>query len=370
VQNPFSILLLLPVTLLLVIVILTIHRLNDHPQYSGDVRLGQPDKIRAINTTYDKVFQVGCEDPHVAAREPRANAVIVVLARNKELEGVISSMRYFERHFNRWFNYPYVFLNDADFNTTFKEETRKYASGTVEFGKLDPSMWGFPDWADKEVFQEGIRKQGDEAIMYGEMESYHHMCRFYSGFFYKHSLLDKYKWYWRLEPDIKYFCDITYDPFVMMEKNKKVYGFTIAIKELVETVPNIFRYASAFKRSRNIQSKGLWEFFLETKKEKDKKDKDVLKQKAKNKKKGPLFEDIRKTKSDKSALDHIYPFDMESESYNMCHFWSNFEIASLDWFRSAEYNDFFNFMDHSGGFWMERVRIFISPFDPTTLTAW
>lgn len=28
-------------------------------------------------------------------------------------------------------------------------------------------------------------------------------------FFYKHPLLDKYKWYWRLEPDIKYFCDIT-----------------------------------------------------------------------------------------------------------------------------------------------------------------
>lgn len=28
-------------------------------------------------------------------------------------------------------------------------------------------------------------------------------------FFYKHELLAKYEWYWRLEPDIKYFCDIT-----------------------------------------------------------------------------------------------------------------------------------------------------------------
>lgn len=28
-------------------------------------------------------------------------------------------------------------------------------------------------------------------------------------FFYKHPLLQKYEWYWRLEPDIKYFCDIT-----------------------------------------------------------------------------------------------------------------------------------------------------------------
>jgi len=28
-------------------------------------------------------------------------------------------------------------------------------------------------------------------------------------FFYKHPLLAKYEWYWRLEPEIKYFCDIT-----------------------------------------------------------------------------------------------------------------------------------------------------------------
>jgi hypothetical protein len=30
-----------------------------------------------------------------------------------------------------------------------------------------------------------------------------------SRFFYKHELLAKYEWYWRLEPEIKYFCDIT-----------------------------------------------------------------------------------------------------------------------------------------------------------------
>lgn len=28
-------------------------------------------------------------------------------------------------------------------------------------------------------------------------------------FFYKHELLQKYEWYWRIEPEIKYFCDIT-----------------------------------------------------------------------------------------------------------------------------------------------------------------
>jgi mannosyltransferase len=43
-------------------------------------------------------------------------------------------------------------------------------------------MWGFPDWIDPKVAKEGVAKQGDAAIMYGGMESYHAMCRFYSGF--------------------------------------------------------------------------------------------------------------------------------------------------------------------------------------------
>ena len=56
-------------------------------------------------------------------------------------------------------------------------------------------------------------------------------------------------------------------------------------------------------------------------------------------------------------LKETVPKAMERENYNMCHFWSNFEIARLDWFRSKPYNDFFDMMDRSGGFWMERVII-------------
>lgn len=134
---------------------------------------------RTISDKHDKVFVSGCLEPQVNA--PRAKAAFVVLARNKELEGVLQSIKSIERHFNHWFHYPYVFLNDDDFNSTFKEAIRNHTSAPVEFGKIDASMWGYPEWADKAVAQEGISKQGDEAIMYGGMESYHMMCRFYSG---------------------------------------------------------------------------------------------------------------------------------------------------------------------------------------------
>lgn len=128
----------------------------------------------------------------------------------------------------------------------------------------------------------------------------------------------------------------------MIETNK-TYGFTIAVKELRETVPNLFRYASAYKRLNNLPSQGLWEMFVEPK---DPVEEDT---------KAPLPEEVLQSDPGKNALPDIDPNAMEGESYNMCHFWSNFEIARLSWFRSKEYNDFFEMMDRSGGFWMERV---------------
>ncbi|KAI4197809.1 MAG: hypothetical protein LQ346_002906 [Caloplaca aetnensis] len=344
---PLGAVLLFPCIVIILILVLIVR----HPSSTGGMLMpaGAPPTIRKISEKHDKVFVTGCLEPQING--PRANAVLVVLARNQELEGVVQSIKSLERHFNRWFHYPYVFLNDGDFDANFRDTIMNYTSAPVEFGKIDPSMWGYPDWVNVDVAREGIRKQGDKVIMYGGMESYHHMCRFYSGFFYKHELLQKYDWYWRIEPEIKYFCDITYDPFVHMERANKTYGFTIAVKELKETVPNIFRYASAYKRNNNLTSQGLWEMFAEpVEDEETPKSLPVDDPKYKP----PLPDEILRTQAGHKGLPDIDPEAMEGEKYNMCHFWSNFEIARLDWFRSKEYNDFFNVMDRSGGFWMER----------------
>jgi len=134
-----------------------------------------------------------------------------------------------------------------------------------------------------------------------------------------------------------------------MIKHNKTYGFTIAVKELRETVPNIFRYASAYMRKNKLKSQGLWEMFLEPKPEKTKGEKE--------KKPEEVPEEVLATEPGQGQVPEADPDAMEGELYNMCHFWSNFEIARLDWFRSKEYEEFFQMMDRSGGFWMERVGI-------------
>jgi mannosyltransferase len=141
------------------------------------------------------------------------------------------------------------------------------------------------------------------------------------------------------------------DPFLKMIETNKTYGFTIAVKELKETVPNIFRYASAYKRVNNLTSQGLWEMFVEPQPEEPK---EVPEDDPSYKR--PLPEEILRGDPSRASLPDIDPEAMEGEKYNMCHFWSNFEIARLSWFRSKEYEDFFQMMDRSGGFWMERVR--------------
>ncbi|KIK55996.1 glycosyltransferase family 15 protein, partial [Collybiopsis luxurians FD-317 M1] len=49
-----------------------------------------------------------------------------------------------------------------------------------------------------------------------------------------------------------------------------------------------------------------------------------------------------------------YLSDNGGETYNLRHFWSNFEIADMDFWRGEAYTKFFEFLDSKGGFYYER----------------
>lgn len=51
----------------------------------------------------------------------KANATLVFLARNSDLQGVLKSMESVETHFNQRFGYPWIFLNEDEFTNEFKE---------------------------------------------------------------------------------------------------------------------------------------------------------------------------------------------------------------------------------------------------------
>lgn len=174
------------------------------------------------------------------------NATFVTLARNSDLWDIIESIRQVEDRFNRHYHYDWVFLNDKDFDENFIKLTTALISGRARYGKVPKDHWSFPEWIDQEKAKKVREDMAERKIIYGDSTSYRHMCRFESGFFFRQPLLMEYEWYWRVEPSIKLFCDVGFDPFRYMAEHKKIYSFVLSLYEYVETIPTIWDSAKKF----------------------------------------------------------------------------------------------------------------------------
>ncbi|RMX94488.1 hypothetical protein D0867_13835, partial [Hortaea werneckii] len=134
---------------------------------------------------------------------PRMNATFVTLARNSDVWEISRSIRQVEDRFNHRYHYDWVFLNDADFDETFKSVTSALTSGRTRYGKIDKEHWGFPEFIDQDKAAKVREDMHERKIIYGDSISYRHMCRYESGFFFRHPLMMEYEWYWRVEPSIE-----------------------------------------------------------------------------------------------------------------------------------------------------------------------
>jgi mannosyltransferase len=114
-----------------------------------------------------------------------------------------------------------------------------------------------------------------------------------------------------------------------MARSGKKYGYTMALREVGETSPGLFRAVSDYKKANNIPSTELWKAMI-----------------------SPSWAPL----PIRPFLGMMSHRDSRGDAWNLCHFWSNFEIADMDFFRTAEYRQFFDFLDKTGGFYYERVR--------------
>ncbi|KAG0315158.1 alpha 1,2-mannosyltransferase 2.4.1 [Dissophora globulifera] len=246
----------------------------------------------------------------ILSPRPKVNAAFVMLVQNKDVYGAVNTIRQIEDRFNLNYRYPYVFLNDKPFTQEFMGMMKKASKAEMTFGVVPVEHWSYPDWISKEQAAEARERM--RHVIYGSSESYRHMCRYQSGFISQHDALLQYDYYWRIEPDVKYSCDLDFDPFRYMQENGKNYAFTISIYEYAETVV------------------GLWDATKE------------------------FMEKYPHLLAENNALDLIS--DDGGKTYNNCHFWSNFEIVDTRWMRSDAFRQFFDHLDHHsiGGFFYQR----------------
>ncbi|VDB92017.1 unnamed protein product [Peniophora sp. CBMAI 1063] len=240
----------------------------------------------------------------------RANATMLMLARNSDLNGVLQSVREAEDRFNREFQYPWVFLNEEEFSEDFKTRVGNLIAGEVKFGVIPHDHWYQPDWIDEDRAKKGRQELVRNKVIYGGSVSYRNMCRFNSGFFYHHELLKPYRWYWRVEPDVHFHCDVNFDPFHYMIDHNKTYAFTITMLEYGQTIPTLWQTTKDFISAN------------------------------------PQYV------PEGNAMKYLSYNN--GETYNLCHFWSNFEIADMDFWRGPAYSAYFEALDKAGGFYYER----------------
>ncbi|KAJ1732702.1 hypothetical protein LPJ61_001925 [Coemansia biformis] len=250
--------------------------------------------------------QSGAQGDYRPGTPKPVKGALVALVRNEDLYGMRKSIRELEDRWNHKYNYPYIFLNDKPFTDKFKKGVQDLTKATVQFGTLEPESWGYPSWID----QEKARTERETAkYIKGHSESYRFMCRFQSGFVYKHPMLVDLDYYWRIEPDVHYYCDIDYDPFLYMKTNGLKYGWNIAPTEYEPTVRTLWNVTQEFMiRNPDMLPK-------------------------------------------ESMIDWVRD---SNGAYTRCHFWSNFEIVDLSFYRSPQYEAYFNFLDRAGGFFYER----------------
>jgi len=222
--------------------------------------------------------------------KPQVKGCFVMLTRNGDLHSVRATVRQIEDRLNRRYNYPYIFINDQPFTEKFKDFTSALTNAQTFYGEIPADQWGWPSWVDQQQAQKNMQKMEEQKVLYGGSLSYRHMCRYESGFFFRHQLMDQCDFYWRIEPGVYYYCDME-DPFAQMAKANAKYGFTISLLEYKETIPTLFKTVLSFMKEWNANHP-----------------------------------------NDKLPRDErMFSFitDDEGETYNLCHFWSNFESVYL-----------------------------------------
>ena len=241
----------------------------------------------------------------IIVKKDPINACIIFLVRNEDLKIFAKNLARIEANYNHKYNYPYVLFNDQEFTAEFKNNVTQITKSHVDFAVIPSEYWDQPPGLDAFKVSESIIWRGQEI-------SYRKMCRFYSGFFFRHNATLKYDYYMRFDVDSELLCPLEYDPFEELIARKKKYGFVLAEKESIATITT------------------LW----------------------------PTVKEWIKTSGRKPALNNTVRFvsddNGETLSKRMCIIYNNFEIASFSLFRSKEYREYFEFLDSKAGFYYER----------------
>jgi len=242
----------------------------------------------------------------------KPNAVLVMLVSPSRLNQAIRAVRNIEDRFNHRLKYPYVIITEANITDEVQQKINWITEGRAMFADLSPEMWGPPDFLEQERIDASLNTIGFSM-------GYRAMCRFYSGFFWKHPAVAQYEWIWRLDSDIEFHCDVPYDPIVRMQEAGARYGFVQIAPDVDWVQPTLVGNISSFLSThKHLLPPGTNQRFV--------------------------WRNVDKALEGTAGND-------EWTRYT---FYNNWEISHRSLWQSELYTSLFEHLDRAGGFFYER----------------
>jgi len=205
------------------------------------------------------------------------------------------------RHFNSKFDYPVIIFHEG-----MSEKSRlrivKASPNRIWFsylGKHFATMESIP-----EMFQQEILSNPQPFSL-----GYRQMIRWRSGPIFNEPILQRFDYGMTLDTDSFFPGDWPRDPFVQLQVEKKVAAFPHLGRESASVVINFLFYYLLYAKMYGYNP--------------------------------------RRTKLLASLVEKNWKWYQQT-------FMSDIEILYLPWFRGGEYQDFFRYMDATGGFWTYR----------------
>ncbi|KAI9293860.1 glycosyltransferase family 15 protein [Neoconidiobolus thromboides FSU 785] len=219
----------------------------------------------------------------------------------EEIKNLRYSIREIEDRFNSKYNYPYVILSPKPLSEKTMLLLSYLTKAKLKFGVIPYKHWSIP----KDIDRQKARKARKELnVIHADSLLFRHHNRYWTGFFFRHELTKEFDYYMKIDGGAQFNCDMK-DPFEELKNNKKLYGFTQSVYELEDTIKSLW---SVTKEHFNTINKKDLEFVSED----------------------------------------------EGNTYNLCHYWNSFEVASFSVFRNQKYLDYFNELEKQGGIFYER----------------
>lgn len=186
------------------------------------------------------------------------------------------------------------------------------------------------------------------------------MCRYFSGFFWRHPFLAPFDYYWRVEPHVEFLCNLHHDPFRYAVQHNISYGARRAaaappVLTACEEQPSpaqptggpcLLPFDGAYSERMCCPHRALgWNIIAQG----DPGTVPTL---------WPTVQEYMAANPGDVPADNALRGVLTTDdppTFNFCHFWSNFEIGAFAWLRSPQHLRFFEHLDRCGGMGREGV---------------